>query len=159
MAFNLHRMPTVYVKLNPVFLHVFTELVEKLASHVSLQLSVPMDGPELDDEDMLAAWQEGLIETVRGDCDQLLHLLRDSGLGERPVKLGEDEAIRVLRACSAVRLKIQQRFLLKFSDEVLETIGLDISTLSPELQRVYGCYVFLAEMQETLVEQLESPEV
>ena len=148
-------MPTIYVKLSPVFLAAFTDLVEKLSRHASLQLSVPLNGPEADDEDMLEAWKAGLLETVRDDCERLLHVLKDTGLGQQPVKLSEDDAIKVLRASSAVRLKIQQHFLKQFSDEVLETVGLDFHELDPEMQQIYGCYVFLAELQETLVRQLD----
>ncbi|QYY36035.1 hypothetical protein [Ruficoccus sp. ZRK36] len=147
-------MPEIHLHVSPIFLTTFRDLVEGFTRHVGVQLAVQADGPDPDDEDLMEAWREGLLETVRDDCAQLMLLLNDSGLGQDKVVLSEEAALSVLRACSAVRLKIQQLFLKPYGDEQLEEGELDFDEMSIELQQVYACYIFLAGLQEVLIQEL-----
>lgn len=148
-------MPELHLRISPVFLTTFRELVEGFVRHVGVQLSVQPQGPDPEDEDMMDAWREGLLASVRDDCAQLMALMKDSGLGREKVVLEEENALAVIRACSAVRLKIQQLFLKPYGEEQLEEGELDFDEMGPELQQVYACYVFLAGLQELLVHEVD----
>lgn len=148
-------MPEIQFRISPVFLVTFTELVETLTRQVGLQLAVQVNGPEDEDEIMLEAWRDSLIHSVREDCEKLLSLFKDTGFGQQNVIISEEVALGILRACSAVRLKIQQLFLKKFDESELEEGNLDFHQLDPDTQQVYACYVFLAGLQETLVQEIE----
>ncbi len=148
-------MPELHLRISPVFLTTFLELVENFSRHIGVQLAVNLEGPDEDDEDLLEAWREGLLNAAREDCEQLITLMKDSGLGRQKVVLTEEKALAILRACSAVRLKIHQLFLKSYGDEQLEEGGLDFEEMEPELQQVYACYIFLAGLQELLITELD----
>ncbi|MEM9226371.1 MAG: hypothetical protein AAGA45_00235 [Verrucomicrobiota bacterium] len=148
-------MPVIDVRVSPVFIATFSDLVEKLARHANLQLAVQVYGPDSEDEELLLAWQEGLLTSVAEDCQALVVLLKDTGLGQQPVNLNEGDAYAVLRACSAIRLKTQQLFFKQLSNESLEQGEIEFHKLDPEMQQLYSCYCFLAGVQETLIAQLD----
>ncbi|MEM8549558.1 MAG: hypothetical protein AAGF10_02105 [Verrucomicrobiota bacterium] len=148
-------MPVIDVRISPVFLATFSDLVEKLARHANLQLAVQVHGPDHADEDLLMAWQEGLLASVAEDCLALVALFKDTGLGQQRVTLNDSDAYAVLRACSAIRLKTQQLFFKQLSNESLEQGEVDFHKLDPEMQQLYSCYCFLAGVQETLIAQID----
>ncbi|MBC2594749.1 hypothetical protein H5P28_10800 [Ruficoccus amylovorans] len=151
-------MPDIHLRLSPVFLATFRELIDSFSRQVGAQLSVRMEGPDPADTELTEAWRDGLLESVRADCGELAEMLNNASTGHQTITLSEDKAFAVMRACSAVRLKIQQLFLKPFADEQLEEGELDFDEMSPELQQVYACYIFLAGLQEVLIQETD-PEI
>ena len=61
----------------------------------------------------------------------------------------------ILRACAAVRLRLREHALKTVGDEALETGELEISRLPRETNLAFSCYVFLATLQEVIIQHLD----
>jgi len=107
-----------------------------------------------EDPDLAAAWREGLLEALREDCAHLLSIIENHDFGQGVIAIDDQQADATLRACSAIRLKIQQTFLQDIPSEALETGEIDFYALKPDTQKVFACYVFLASWQEMLLAEM-----
>ena len=54
-----------------------------------------------------------------------------------------------------VRLRLRETTLNGLGDEILETGELEISRLTPDVNRAFRCYVFLATVQEVIIQHLD----
>jgi hypothetical protein len=106
--------------------------------------------PELD-----AAWEASLLEALRDDALVLESMLRESDDGNGQLVIPEEQAEGVLRAASAVRLRIQQTLLKGVDERGLERGEVDLQSLTPVQQKGYMGYVFLANLQEILVRYVD----
>lgn len=145
-------MPELRFKLHPQVAEAVRETVEAVA--LGLRNRPARELPPAGDPELEKAWRENLLELLRGDMDRLLALLGREGFGSEPVRLSEEEADRTMRACSAVRLRLRETVLAEVEDHELETGEIRTERLEPYQQQAYGCYVFLAGLQEVLVRNL-----
>jgi hypothetical protein len=67
-----------------------------------------------------------------------------------------DNAEPVLRACAAVRLRLRERFLKALNEEVLESGDLEIESLQEPARKAFMCYLFLATIQELIIQHLDT---
>lgn len=146
-------MPRLHYKISPIFRQALIEVIEPIEKRFQLQVAVDLEGAPDDDEDLLDAWRDSLLEQLREDAHFLLELLQRTD-AEENLTLSEKETESALRAAAAVRLKIREAFLHRIPDEVLECDGVDISSLGLEEQKPFLCYDFLYRFQERLVAQL-----
>lgn len=147
-------MPEVHMKINPFMVDALVHLIETIAGNLESVLPKREQIPE-QDRVLADTWSDGLRDDQDRDCAALLHLLRDRRFGRAAVPVKEEVAESVLRACSAVRLKIQDSLLKDLSDQALETGKIQIQSLEPEAQRGYACYLFLASLQAILIAELD----
>ncbi|WP_309396617.1 hypothetical protein [Cerasicoccus maritimus] len=146
-------MPKLAIKISPFYIQALLDVVEPIEKRFRLQLAVNMDGAPDDDEILLEAWRDSLLDQLREDSSYLIELLNQL-LPEHPVELSEEDAESALRAASAVRLKIREAFLSRFTEYDLERDLVEPANLGPEEQKPYICYTFLARFQEMLIVQL-----
>lgn len=150
-------MPEIEMKINPFMVDALVHLIETISGNLESVLPARKHIPENDD--MLSeAWSEGLREDQDRDCAALLYLLRDRRFGRSKVPVKDETAESILRACSAVRLKIQDSLLKDLPDHAMETGQIAIQDLEPGQQRGYACYLFLASIQAILIGEL-NPEI
>ena len=71
------------------------------------------------------------------------------------VEIDSEEAENLIRALSEMRLFIRQSFLSELSDDELETGDFDLEKQNGSNKLCYFSYLVLAEMQETLIDQLD----
>ena len=76
-----------------------------VAADESRCLAIDMNGAPDDDEILLEAWRDSLLEQLREDASYLVEVLNQL-TPEHPVEFSEADAESALRAASAVRLKI-----------------------------------------------------
>lgn len=146
-------MPELNIKISSFFVETLTELIDRITK--TLQGDLVLDIEPLDDDpDLAEAWREGLLESLREDCQFLLSLVNHEKFGQDKMTFGDDKAEAILRASAAVRLKIQQTFLVDIAGEDLETGEVDFYSLKPDVQKVFACYVFLANLQEIILQEL-----
>lgn len=151
-------MPKFEFKMSPFFVDTLVEVIKRVTTSLEHHVVIPMDGID-EDPDLAAAWREGLLESLREDCIDLVSLVSADRFGEGVVSIEEDKAESTLRACSAVRLKIQQTFLQdEISDEALESGQIDFHALQPDTQKVFACYIFLGNLQEMLLAEMRIDE-
>ena len=72
--------------------------------------------------------------------------------------LGFDEtnAEPIVRACTAFRLQLRERRLKTLGDEALETGDIDMDGLDEPVRKAFMCYLFLATVQELIIQHLDS---
>jgi len=61
----------------------------------------------------------------------------------------------IVRACAAVRLRLRERFLKQLPDETLETGDVELEQLDEPLRKAFMCYLFLATVQELIIQHLD----
>lgn len=130
------------------------EMVKAATESLNGHLAVEPQMPE-DDEDLQMAWQADLIEALHYDIDYLLMVLRDHDFGKGELIMEEGVAESVVRACSAIRLKLRESALLKLTDHQLESTEVDILSLPTDMQQYYACYLFLASLQSLILIELD----
>lgn len=147
-------MIKIAIRVPPHFLQLQIRLIEELVAGLKHELPVPYSSPE-PDKDLEEAWRESLLQDVEQDLNCLLRILGKKGLGTRPVSLEETEVDAILRACSAVRLKIREAYLEGIPEAELENGMVDPEKLAPREQGAFEGYLFLAALQDYLLSQLE----
>lgn len=148
-------MPDISLKMHPGLIAVLNDFVSSCAnSLIEKGLAQSVQTPE-DDDDLAETWYEHLREAMRRDCQQILKLIRAPEFGRGPVSVSEEEMYGILRACSAVRLRLRETSLSKIPDEALENGDLSMDIVDMDLRRALSAYVFLAYLQESIVEALD----
>ena len=71
------------------------------------------------------------------------------------VAFDEDNAEVIVRACSALRLRLRRHDLKVLEDEQLESGSVDVEDITVPLQKPYMCYVFLGTIQELVIQHLD----
>jgi len=61
-----------------------------------------------------------------------------------------------VRACTAFRLHLRERRLKALTDEALETGDIDMDGLDEPVRKAFMCYLFLATVQELIIQHLDS---
>jgi hypothetical protein len=72
------------------------------------------------------------------------------------IAIDEANAEHVVRACAAVRLVLRARHLQQMDEETLESGQVDLEKLSDPMRRSFMCYLFLATLQELIIQHLDS---
>ena len=86
----------------------------------------------------------------QGDNDRC-----DSRLNLR-IALRLTNAEPIVRACAAIRLRLRERFLLDLKEDVLESGDIELEALDEPGRRAFMCYLFLATIQELIIQHLDS---
>lgn len=131
-------------------LDVIRDLAETLRHH----LAAPIALEDLD-ADFREAWAAELLAGQQQEVDALLALFNDEFFHEGVVAFDEENAEVIVRACAAVRLQLRERFLKQLGDETLEGGEVDMMSLAEPLRKAFMCYVFLATIQELIIQHLD----
>ena len=122
---------------------------------IEVKLSLGVVAPLLD---VIKTVEDSLDEELAAPIDvrNLLALFDSEFFASGVVNFDEDNADAILRSCSAVRLRLRDQFLSSFTDEVLETGEVLLEEMAEEERRYFMCYLFLATVQELVIEHLDS---
>jgi len=72
------------------------------------------------------------------------------------IALDEKNAEPVVRACAAVRLRLRENYLKGIADETLESSDVELEELEEPVRKAFMCYLFLATLQELIIQHLDS---
>ena len=100
--------------------------------------------------------REDLVSAQNGAITVLLALFDETFDESGVVGFDADNAEPVLRACAAVRLRLRERFLKALNEEVLESGDLEIESLQEPARKAFMCYLFLATIQELIIQHLDT---
>lgn len=134
----------------PILREQIHGILEQLKDDLVIEVLLPDNDPEL-----TSCWKSSLVEELQADCRSLLSLLGHKSFGQEPISVEMEFAESFLRACSAVRRKLRTNFLAEIKDCDLERGELNIIELAPKLRKPYACYVFLAYIQETIIQSMQ----
>ncbi len=148
-------MKRIEVKLALPVVAPLLDVIKDLADDLRKHLAAPLALADLDAE-FHDAWVGELIGAQNEDVQRLLALFDDEFFREGVVAFDEDNAESIVRACAAIRLRLRERFLKQVGDETLETGDVDLTTLDEPLRRAFMCYLFLATVQELIIQHLDA---
>ena len=147
-------MKRIEVKLALPVVAPLLDVIKELADHLRKNLAAPLELKDLD-TDFHAAWVDELLITQNEEVRMLLALFDDDFFSEGVVAFDENNAEVIVRACAAVRLRLREKYLKPMGDEALESGDVDLMTLEEGLRKAFMCYLFLATIQELIIQHLD----
>ena len=148
-------MKRVEVVLSLPVVAPLLDLIKRAVDELEDRLASPNQVGDLDEE-LSAAWKGELLGNQSDDCRKFLALFDREFFASGMVAFDDDNAESVLRACAAIRLRLRERDLKGLTDDAIEGGGVDVSTLSDAVQKSFMGYVFLATLQELIIQHLDS---
>lgn len=147
-------MKRIEVKLSLPVVAPLLDVVKELADSLRKNLAAPNTVDDLDG-DFRDAWLGELLTSQNEDVQTLLALFNEDFFSEGVVAFDENNAEAIVRACAAIRLRLRDRFLKPLGDESLESGDVDLEQLREPLRRAFTCYLFLATVQELIIQHLD----
>lgn len=148
-------MKRIEVKLSLPVVAPLLDVIKDLSAGLSERLAAPLAMHDLEGE-FRDDWSAELLTTQTTDVGVLLALFGDEFFHEGVIGLDESNAEPVVRACAAVRLRLREQYLKMLGDEALESSDLDAAALEEPTRRAFMCYLFLATLQELIIQHLDS---
>ena len=147
-------MKRIEVKLALPVVAPLLDVIKELADSLRKNLAAPLGLKDLDD-DFKDAWEGELLSAQNDDVHTLLSLFGDEFFSEGVDAFDEENAEVIVRACAAIRLRLREIYLKPLGDETLETGDIDLTTLDDPLRKAFMCYLFLATIQELIIQHLD----
>jgi hypothetical protein len=147
-------MKRVEVRLNLDAVAPLLDMMKSVADELQSRPTVELALPE-PDEEIAAEWRRELVEGQTGDLGVLLGMFGVDFFSTGVIALDPVNAEPILRAAAAVRLKLRERHLAALEDDTLESGEIDLEAQSETVQRAFAAYVFLATLQEVIVQHLD----
>lgn len=148
-------MKRIEVKLALPVVAPLLDVIKELADGLRKNLAAPLALSGLDAE-FHDSWVGELLSAQNDDVHTLLALFDDEFFREGVVAFDEENAECIVRASAAVRLRLRERYLKPLGDETLESGDVDLTTLEEPLRKAFMCYLFLATVQELIIQHLDS---
>lgn len=145
-------MNAIEIRLNPKFVTALLDAIRPALDELDEGLAAPGKPPE-EDELMRDVWIGDLLESQREDVAAVTALFDENFMQTGRAIIEPNNMDRVLRACSAIRLKLRETALKDVGDEQLEVGDLDDLSWSESLRVAYGAYALFATLQELIVTQ------
>jgi hypothetical protein len=148
-------MKRVEVKLSLPVVAPLVDLIRELTIDLERSLAAPQALHDLD-QDFRGAWIGELLEGQNGDLRSLLSLFDGEFFTVGVIAFDEKNAEPIVRACTALRLKLRESRLKALGDESLETGDVEMEGLDETTKTAFMCYLFLATVQELIIQHLDS---
>jgi len=147
-------MKRVEVKLNLEAVAPLLDAIKAAADDLRPELAVaspPPDGePEFSD-----VWKRDLLEHQNSDIGAFLALFDSEFFTTGVLPLDPTNSEAILRACAAVRLRLHAKHLAPLGEEALESGEVPLDAMPAPQRRAFAAYVFLATLQELIVQHLD----
>jgi len=148
-------MKRIEVKLSLPVVAPLLDVIKSVADSLRAELAAPLAMTDLD-QDVLEPWQRDLVEAQNADLNTLLALFDSEFFSSGVVAFDEDNADAIARSCSSVRLRLRAKFLEGVADDLLESGDIEIEALPEPVRKAFMCYLFLATIQELIIQHLDS---
>ena|SRR5476651_2781698 len=148
-------MKRVEVKLSLPVVAPLLDIVKSATDSLQGDLAAPLAMKDIEGE-FRDAWNGELLAAQNGDLRTLLALFDSEFFATGVIGFDEENAEAIVRACSAVRLRLRARFLGGVEDERLESGEVELGQLDETVRKAFMCYLFLATIQELIIQHLDS---
>ena len=148
-------MKRIEVKLALPVVAPLLDVIKSMADGLRQNLAAPLGLGDLDAE-FGAAWTSELLDAQNVDVQALLAMFDDEFFAEGVIAFDEDNAEQIVRATAAVRLRLREHYLKPLGDEALESGNVELETLAEPLRKAFMCYLFLATIQELIIQHLDA---
>lgn len=147
-------MKRVEVKLNLDAVAPLLDVIKATADELGSRLAIDARVPEHDAE-FADGWKRELLQGQGGDIDVLLAMFDRDFFITGVIAFDPTNCEPILRACSALRLRLREAHLQPLGDENLESGEVPFDEMPEPQRRAFAAYVFLATLQEVLVQHLD----
>ncbi len=148
-------MKRIEVKLSLPVVAPLLDVMKSTADSLKDHLAVSLEHVEVDDE-MRETWSDELLGVQNTGVRSLLAMFDSEFFESGVIAFDEENAEPILRACATLRLHLRERHLKGFGDESLESGDVEIDELEEPLRHIFMCYIFLATIQELIIQHLDS---
>lgn len=148
-------MKRIEVKLSLTVVAPLLDMIKEMADGLQKVLAAQIDLTHLD-SDFSDVWLADLLASQREDVALLLALFDDEFFTEGVIAFDEENAEPIVRSCASVRLRLREVYLSKLPDDVLEAGNPELGDLSEPVRKAFMCYLFLATIQELIIQHLDS---
>lgn len=148
-------MKRIEVKLSLEVVAPLLDVIKTAATALSTGLAASHAMRDLDAE-FREAWMTELLTAQNSDVRLFLALFDGEFFVEGVIALDEKNAEPIVRACAAIRLKLRELYLKDFGDETLETSDVNVMQLEEATRKAFMAYLFLATLQELIIQHLDS---
>jgi len=148
-------MKRIEVKLSLPVVAPLLDVIKAASDSLQGKLAAPLEMGEVD-EDLREIWHDELIGEQTGDIARLLAMFDREFFSSGVIAFDAENAEPVVRACAAVRLRLRDYSLKSLTDEMLETGEIEIDKLDEPLRLAFMCYLFLATVQELIIQHLDT---
>lgn len=147
-------MKRVEIKLNLDAVAPLLDIMKATADQLEPALAVEPQVPEHDAE-FADSWRSELLAGQTSDLAVLIGLFDSEFFASGVIALDPTNSEPILRACAAIRLRLRDGYLKGIEDEMLEAGEVSVEILPERMRRAFGAYVFLATLQEVIVQHLD----
>lgn len=147
-------MKRIEVKLAVPIVAPLLDVIRELQDDLKKNLAAPISIQDID-ADFQESWTQELLAGQGDEVKTLLALFNEEFFAEGIVAFDETNAETIVRACSAVRLRLREKYLKGVDDDTLESGDLDLDALEEPFRKAFMCYLFLATVQELIIQHLD----
>ena len=148
-------MKRIEVKLALPVVAPLLDVIKGMVDSLGQNLAAPLGLTDLDTE-FGAAWTDELVSSQNEDLRALLGLFNDEFFADGVIAFDGDNAEQIVRATAAVRLRLREKYLKGLGDEMLESGSVELESLDEPIRKAFMCYLFLATIQELIIQHLDS---
>ncbi len=148
-------MKRIEVKLSLPVVAPLLDVIKELADGLQQNLAAPQVLADLDPE-FREAWIGDLLTAQNGDVRTLLALFDENFFSDGVVAFDEENGEAIVRASAAIRLRLRERYLKGVGDDTLEGGDIELEQLEEPVRKAFMCYLFLATVQELIIQHLDS---
>jgi hypothetical protein len=146
-------MKQVEVRLNisavAPLLDVIKEAADDLRDTLAIKASFPEDDAVFND-----TWTQELMAGQNSDVRELLGLFDSNFFTDGAISIDSNNCDSLLRGCSALRLRILDRWLSDISLEVIEDEDAEVEAIPPAVRVHFAAYTFLDQIQKIILDHL-----
>lgn len=147
-------MKQVEIRLNISAVAPLLDIIKAAADELRATLAVQATFPEVD-ADFNETWTQDLMAGQNSDVRELLGLFDSEFFSEGAIAIDSNNCDSLLRACSALRIRILARWLAEVPVEILEDEDAPAALIPQEIRLPFSAYTFLDQIQRIILEHLD----
>ena len=147
-------MKRIEIKLHLEVVAPLLDVIKAVADDLEPRLALDLNVPG-EDNDFKEGWETELLAGQTSDIQMLLGMFDREFFSTGTIAFDPTNCEPILRACSALRLRLRETQLTALGDENLESNEVPLAEMSEEQRKVFATYVLLATLQELLVHHLD----
>lgn len=146
-------MKQVEIRLNISAVAPLLDVIKTAADDLRGTLAVRATFPDHDAE-FTETWTQDLMAAQNSDVRELLGLFDSDFFADGAIAIDSENCDSLLRACSALRIRILTRWLGAVSPEILEDEDAPAEAIPAEIRLPFAAYTFLDQIQKIILEHL-----